>query len=61
LLTQIELYGEGMMMPNHHFATHTTDHIWDYGPVYGFWCFLGEWLNKVLKNFKLNNWGKGQL
>ena len=49
------------MKPNHHFATHLVDKILDYGPVYGFWCFLGERLNKLLKSFKTNNWDGGQL
>ncbi|KAF9230781.1 hypothetical protein BU15DRAFT_67032 [Melanogaster broomeanus] len=29
--------------------------IRDYGPVYNFWAFLSEWLNKVVKGSNLNN------
>jgi hypothetical protein len=49
------------MKPNFHFATHISVQIQDYGPVHGFWTFVGERLNKVLKGFNLNNWGGGQL
>jgi hypothetical protein len=49
------------MKPNHHYVVHLPAQIRDYGPVYGFWCFLGERLNKILKSFKSNNWGGGQL
>lgn len=48
-------------MPNHHFSVHLYDQILDYGPVYGFWCFLQERLNYILKAFKTNNRGKGIL
>ena len=49
------------MKPNHHFAVHLPEQILDYGPIYGFWCFLGERLNKLLKNFNSNNWTGGQM
>lgn len=48
-------------MPNHHFACHTEPQLLDYGTVYDIWAFLGERLNKLLKDFNLNNWGGGQL
>ncbi|KAF8511920.1 hypothetical protein JB92DRAFT_2724598, partial [Gautieria morchelliformis] len=54
-------YGIEKMKPNHHFLVHLPAQIHDYGPVYGFWCFLGERLNKLLKSFQSNNWGGGQL
>ena len=57
----IQRYGIEKLKPNHHFLVHLPAQIHDYGPVYGFWCFLGERLNKLLKSFKLNNWGGGQL
>ncbi|KAF8511037.1 hypothetical protein JB92DRAFT_2831344 [Gautieria morchelliformis] len=40
---------------------HLPVQIHDFSPVYGFWCFLSERLNKLLKSFKSNNWGGGQL
>ncbi|KAG6881965.1 hypothetical protein C0995_016448, partial [Termitomyces sp. Mi166 len=49
------------MKPNHHWAIHVPDQINDYGPVYTFWSFLTEQLNKVLKDTNSNNWGQGQL
>ncbi|KAJ7059203.1 hypothetical protein C8F01DRAFT_1370784 [Mycena amicta] len=54
-------YGEDNMKPNHHWAVHIADQILDYGPVYGFWAFLTERLNKVLKNLNINNWTGGML
>ncbi|CDO74258.1 hypothetical protein BN946_scf184642.g3 [Trametes cinnabarina] len=33
----------------------------DYGTVYDIWAFLAERLNKLFKDFNLNNWGGGQL
>ncbi|KZT04236.1 uncharacterized protein LAESUDRAFT_629493, partial [Laetiporus sulphureus 93-53] len=41
--------------PNFHYVTHIFDQIDDYGPVYGFWSFLSERLNKVLKSYSTNN------
>ncbi|TFY53003.1 hypothetical protein EVJ58_g9693 [Rhodofomes roseus] len=35
--------------------------IADYGPVYGFWTFLTERLNKVLKSFSTNGRADGEL
>lgn len=49
------------MMYNHHWALHLRRHIVDFGPVYGFWAFLMERLNFTLKQFKHNNWDRGQL
>ncbi|KAF8482266.1 hypothetical protein JB92DRAFT_2764516, partial [Gautieria morchelliformis] len=61
LLEYKSVYGIKKMKPNHHYVVHLPAQIYDYGPVYGFWCFLGERLNKLLKSFKSNNWGGGQL
>ncbi|KAI0351887.1 hypothetical protein OH77DRAFT_1592537 [Trametes cingulata] len=55
------LYGEDKMVPNHHFALHTEPQLFDYGTVYDIWAFLAERLNKLFKDFNLNNWGGGQL
>ncbi|KAI0311343.1 hypothetical protein OF83DRAFT_1251718 [Amylostereum chailletii] len=61
LLLYKQVHGQDKMKPNHHFSTHTGDHIRDYGPVPGFWAFLSERLNKILKSFNLNNWSGGQM
>jgi hypothetical protein len=53
------MYGADEMKPNHHWAVHVPAQIRDYGPVYGFWAFLTERLNKVFKNMNSNNWGGG--
>ncbi|KAH9920495.1 hypothetical protein B0H21DRAFT_781673 [Amylocystis lapponica] len=47
--------------PNFHFVTHIFEQIEDYGPVYGFWMFLMERLNKVLKSYATNNHNGGEL
>jgi hypothetical protein len=57
----LQMYGIEKMKPNHHFLVHLPAQIHAFGPVYGFWCFLGERLNKLLKSFKSNIWGGGQL
>ncbi|KAF8508318.1 hypothetical protein JB92DRAFT_2541987, partial [Gautieria morchelliformis] len=61
LLEYKSVYGIKKMKPNHQYVVHLPAQIYDYGPVYGFWCFLGEQLNKLLKSFKSNNRGGGQL
>ncbi|KAL5482971.1 hypothetical protein ACEPAI_9566 [Sanghuangporus weigelae] len=40
---------------------HIFEQIRDFGPVYGFWTFTGECLNKVLKSFKTNNHNGGEI
>ena len=40
---------------------HIIDQIRDYGPVYNFWSFLSERLNKILKNMNSNNKVAGEL
>lgn len=50
-----------MIRPNHHYATHTAECVRDYGPLHGFWTFLFERLNKVLKSYKTNNHSGGEL
>lgn len=37
------------------------DQIRDFGPVYGFWSFTVERLNKVLKSYQTNNHNGGEL
>ncbi|KAJ7824386.1 hypothetical protein B0H14DRAFT_3728705 [Mycena olivaceomarginata] len=61
LLKFSELYGSGHMRPNHHWAVHIPDQISLYGPLNGFWAFLTERLNKILKNLNSNNWTGGRL
>ncbi|EPQ53843.1 hypothetical protein GLOTRDRAFT_44745, partial [Gloeophyllum trabeum ATCC 11539] len=55
------LYGEGTMKPNHCWVVHQPDQIRDYGPVYGFWLFLTERLNKTLKSYHTNHHTRGQM
>ena len=49
------------MKPNHHWCVHLKEQIEDFGPVYSFWTFLGERLNKTLKSFNSNGWTGGQM
>ncbi|TDL15548.1 hypothetical protein BD410DRAFT_732539 [Rickenella mellea] len=55
------LYGADAMKPNHHWSRHITNQIRDFGPVYSFWTFVSERLNKLLKNFNSNSWKGGQM
>ncbi|KAJ7305462.1 hypothetical protein DFH08DRAFT_825153 [Mycena albidolilacea] len=61
LLGFARIYGTEQMKPNHHWAVHIPDQIRDFGPVYSFWAFLTERLNKILKNLNSNNWTGGRL
>ncbi len=49
------------MKPNHHYATHVSSCVKNYGPLREFWTFLFERLNKVLKSFKTGNHSGGEL
>ncbi|KAJ7583887.1 hypothetical protein C8J56DRAFT_1166808 [Mycena floridula] len=55
------LYGPGCIRPNHHYVTHTSAMVENYGPLREFWTFLFECLNKVLKSYKTPNHGGGEL
>ncbi|KAJ2911765.1 hypothetical protein MD484_g8649, partial [Candolleomyces efflorescens] len=57
----VTLYGADVIRPNHHYAIHTPECVRDFGPLHGFWTFLFERLNKVLKSYKTNNQGGGEL
>ena len=57
----MQLYGSGVVKPNHHYATHVSECMRNFGPLHDFWTFLYERLNKVLKSFKTNNHGQGEL
>ncbi|KAF7368239.1 hypothetical protein MVEN_00144000 [Mycena venus] len=61
LLRFLEFYGADNMKPNHHWAVHIPEQIVQYGPLNGFWAFLTERLNKILKNLNSNNWTGGRL
>ncbi|KAG1736838.1 uncharacterized protein EDB91DRAFT_1055457 [Suillus paluster] len=57
----LKLYGSNIIKPNHHYATHIVSFVRNFGPLHNFWTFLFECLNKVLKSFKTNNHGDGEL
>lgn len=60
-LTPVEIYGDSYLKYNHHWSTHISAQIPDCGPVYGFWEFPGERVNKTLKNINTNNHRAGEL
>ncbi|KAF8203523.1 hypothetical protein K438DRAFT_1580620, partial [Mycena galopus ATCC 62051] len=60
-IVSVQLYGSDKMKPNHHWAVHIPDQILLFGPLNGFWAFLTERLNKILKNLNSNNWTGGRL
>ncbi|KAF8131720.1 hypothetical protein K438DRAFT_1788225 [Mycena galopus ATCC 62051] len=57
----ITLYGEDVIKPNHHYATHTAEDVRNYGPLQEFWTFLFERINKVLKSYNSSNHSGGEL
>jgi hypothetical protein len=57
----LQLYGEDVIRPNHHYATDVPDCIRDFGPLVGFWTFLFERLNKILKSYNSANHSGGEL
>ncbi|KAJ7170889.1 hypothetical protein C8R43DRAFT_1120617 [Mycena crocata] len=57
----VDLYGSEVIHPNHHYATHTSRCVCNYGPLREFWTFLFECLNKVLKSYKTPNHAGGEL
>ncbi|KAG2133009.1 hypothetical protein DEU56DRAFT_914034 [Suillus clintonianus] len=60
LMEYLELYPDDVK-PTHHWVTHIFDQLQDYGPVYNFWTFLFERLNKVLKSYSTNNHSNGEI
>ena len=60
-LVSSQLYGSSVIKPNHHYATHISECVRNFGPLHDFWTFLYERLNKVLKSYKTNNHGQGDL
>ena len=61
IFTHSEKMHKEHIKPNHHWCTHLFDQVLDYGPVYGFWSFTYERLNKVLKSYHTNNHGGGEI
>ncbi|TFY72264.1 hypothetical protein EVG20_g747 [Dentipellis fragilis] len=57
----VHLYGPDIIRPNHHYATDVPDCMRDFGPLHGFWMFLFERLNKILKSYNSSNHAGGQL
>jgi len=60
-LTSEQLYGTSVIKPNHHYSTHIGECVRNYGLLHDFWTFLYKRLNKVLKLYKTNNHGHGEL
>lgn len=55
------IYGDEYMKYNQHWSTHIAAQIVDFGPVYGFWTFPGERINKALKSLNTNNHRDGEM
>ncbi|KAI0672452.1 hypothetical protein C8Q78DRAFT_1077971 [Trametes maxima] len=60
-LELIELYGPGVIRPNHHYSTHTGPSALNYGPLREFWTFIFKRMNKILKSYKTGNHGGGEI
>jgi hypothetical protein len=58
LITIIKLierkYGAEKITPNLHLSLHLKECVYDYGPLYVFWCFSFERMNGILGKFLLN-------
>ena len=50
-----ELYGQGKCTINMHLHGHLAECIEDFGPVYSFWCFAFERMNRILGSYHVNN------
>ena len=50
--TYEQLYGKENCTPNMHMACHLKEIIFDYGSIYGFWCFSFERYNGLLEGMK---------
>lgn len=51
----IDIYGYEHFTPNMHMHMHLKDCCYDYGSIYGFWCFAFERCNGILGSFQTNN------
>lgn len=49
------LCGSSVITANMRLHCHLCECVLDYGPVYGFWCFLFERFNGILGSFHVNN------
>ena len=49
------LYGKDNVTMNMHLHCHLSECIFDYGPVYSFWCFAFERFNGILGSYHVNN------
>ena len=47
-------YGAEKITPNLHLSLHLKECVYDYGPLYVFWCFSFERMNGILGKFLLN-------
>lgn len=56
-----KVYGGKYIKYNNHWAMHIAPQIPDFGPVYGFWEYPGERVNKTLKNIPTNNHRGGEM
>ncbi|EJU01672.1 hypothetical protein DACRYDRAFT_16285 [Dacryopinax primogenitus] len=56
----VQIYGEANVTPTFHWITHMAEQIRCFGPVHGFWTFLFERLNKVLKGYETNGHKGGE-
>ncbi|KZT50768.1 hypothetical protein CALCODRAFT_431402, partial [Calocera cornea HHB12733] len=54
-----QIYGSENVTPTFHWIMHMGDQIRRFGPVHGFWTYLFERLNKLLKGFTTNGHKSG--
>ena len=51
----LKLYGPEHCNKNMHLHLHLAECIYDFGPVYSFWCFSFERMNGILGSYHTNN------
>lgn len=50
-----ELFGEGLIVPNHHLSLHLVECLRSFGPVHSWWTFPFERYNGMLRHLNTNS------
>lgn len=55
LESTIDLYGDGVLVPNHHLSLHIIECLRNFGPVHSWWAFPFERYNGMIGKLNTNN------
>jgi len=50
----ISIFGKVCLVPNNHLLLHIAECLWRFGPAHGWWAFLFERYNGIIKHYKTN-------